>query len=117
MPEQTDAVIGLDDLLAGAIDLQDEASVRRAMQRLNEIEPYLTGYLDREVVQMAGRLVLAGVSPQVCRAMTTEVLSIVITTFAAQRRAGNRLWADAMEGTPLAKLLSPVPPPENLSAE
>lgn len=111
MVKPTDAVIGLDDLLAAGLDLNDEDAVRRAMMRLGDLEPYLAGYLDREIVQMAGKLVLAGASPPVCREMTTVVLTIVLTAFAAQRRASNRLWSEAMTGTPLAELASPVPPP------
>ena len=112
MVKRTDAVIGLDDLLAGGLELQDEDSVRRAMERLGDLEPYLAGFLDREIVQIAGKLVLAGASPQVCREMTTWVLTLVLNTFAAQRHASNRLWSEAMAGTLLADLASPIPPSE-----
>lgn len=112
MNRPTDSVIGMDDLFAAGAQLNGEDAVRAAMARLSEIEPELTGYLDREMVQMAGRLVLAGASTTVCREMTTIVLATVLTTFAAQRAASIRLWADALKDTPLAQLIPLFPPQE-----
>lgn len=113
MEKATDAVIGLDDIFAAGMDLRDEKAVRKTVANLTKLEPCLAGYLDREVIHVAGRLALAGCSPALCRETVNMVLNVVLTTFAAQRLASNRLWNEAMAGTPLANLMNPIPPSAN----
>ena len=114
----TDGIIELNDLLASALSVQDPAALAAATEQLRQIEPYLAGYLENEIVVMAGKMALAGATPPLVRDLTQRVLALAVIVFQAHRLAGVRLWQESFPNSPLAslaRLSTEEKPPESQS--
>ena len=114
----SDGIIGVDDLLASAIAVQDAAGANRVVEQLKQIEPCLAGYLDNEITLLAGKMAMSGANPGIVREITQRVMMLLMVVFHAQRAAGVRLWGNAFPDSPLATLINLAgeePPKEQAS--
>lgn len=107
---QTDGIIDINDLLASALAVQNAESLPGLTEQLAQIEPCLAGYLENEITLLAGKMSMAGATPQIVRDLTQRVTALVLIVFQAQRNASVRIWHESFPDSPLAKLI-------NLAAE
>ena len=107
-------------LTTDAMIAEGRAQVRKAFREtwkaFARSEPELADFIQHEILEICGKMALAGVGTAAVRGASADFNRLVLTAILAIRRGHYELWKDTVSGTRLADLWQSVQNPSEKPA-